>query len=80
MAGGDLPLTWYRLMDKKERYHSYLLRIWLHQIHGRSTWRASLDETRSGERVGFPDLRSLINYLCQKFPEEEDNQSELAEN
>jgi len=66
-------------MDKKERYHSYLLRIWFHEIQGRSIWRASLDETRGGERIGFPNMKSLINYLCQKFPEEECNQSESVE-
>jgi hypothetical protein len=66
-------------MDEKETYHSYLLRIWLHEACGKTNWCASLEETRSGERIGFQDLKALLTYLSQSFPESNNEKLEQKE-
>ena len=47
-------------------YHSYLLRLWRESEHG--PWRVSLESVMTGERHGFPNLPSLLDFLqaeCQ---------------
>lgn len=66
-------------MYKKEGYHSYLLRIWLHEAAGKTSWRASLEGTRSGERIGFEDLKALVAFLSLKYPEGEDDLAEQVQ-
>jgi hypothetical protein len=63
-------------MDINCRYFSYLLRIWLAGDGSRSQWRASLEDTRSGERKGFSSLEALFDYLrrqsgCDAGPKED---------
>jgi hypothetical protein len=40
---------------------SYLLRLWRDGPGGR--WHASLQDVKSGERIGFADLERLFAYL-----------------
>jgi hypothetical protein len=40
---------------------SYLLRLWRDKPAGK--WHASLQDVRSGERIGFADLERLFAYL-----------------
>ena len=40
---------------------SYLLRLWRDEPGGR--WRMSLQDVKSGERIGFADLERLFAYL-----------------
>ena len=42
-------------------YHAGLLRLWREGAGG--TWRASLQDAESGERIGFADLERLFAYL-----------------
>ncbi len=46
-------------------YLAYLLRLWQVLEHGTFTWRASLEDARSGERIVFMDLDALIAHLRQ---------------
>ena len=43
-------------------YFSYLLRLW-REVEGTAVWRASLQDPRTGERVGFASLDDLFKYL-----------------
>jgi len=42
-------------------YYACLLRLWREGAGG--VWRASLQLTEGGERVGFADLEQLLAYL-----------------
>jgi hypothetical protein len=42
-------------------YRSYLLRLWCEASDRR--WRASLEETQTGKRIGFASLEQLFVYL-----------------
>ena len=53
-------------MEEDSRYYSYLLRIWLAGDRDPPTWRASLEDTHTGERLGFASLQALCQYLEQK--------------
>ncbi len=46
-------------------YRSYLLRIWQADGSAASGWRASLEDPRTGERVGFANLEQLFAFLMQ---------------
>ena len=48
-------------LDQKD-YQSYLLRLWRVKDDGDS-WRASLQDVRSGKLLGFSDLEELFAYL-----------------
>ena len=48
--------------NQKEIYCSYLLRIWIEPTDGDS-WRFSLEDTKTGKRVGFASMRKLVDYL-----------------
>ena len=54
------------MSEGQPRHLSYLLRLWQIESQGRLVWRASLQEARSGERRGFPDLEALIAYLREE--------------
>jgi hypothetical protein len=44
-------------------YRAYLLRLWQVECDGQPEWRASLEDTHTGERRGFADLARLFNFL-----------------
>lgn len=61
---------------ERPAYLSYLLRLWRAPGGAGQPWRASLQDTLSGERQGFVDLEALTVYLrdqidLQSTPEEE---------
>ncbi len=47
-------------------YLSYLLRLWQTGSTGHATWRASLEDPHSGERLGFASLEDLVAFLQQQ--------------
>ena len=58
----------------KERYKAFLLRLWQVNQNGDHIWRASLEDTRTGERRGFASLEALMEYLrAQIKGDEKDN-------
>jgi len=48
---------------EKQGYLAYLLRLWQVKVHGKTTWRASLESSLTGERLGFASLDELFAYL-----------------
>ena len=42
---------------------SYLLRLWRVDSGAKEVWRASLENTLTGERKGFADIEALTQYL-----------------
>ena len=42
---------------------SYVLRLWQISDGERAVWRAALQDVRTGERIGFPDLDAAWRYL-----------------
>lgn len=50
-------------MDKQRRYYSYMLRLWETSNGERHIWRASLESPGTGQRRGFANLQSLVDYL-----------------
>ncbi len=44
-------------------YRSYLLRLWRVPCGVNQSWRASLEDTLTGQRTGFPDLEVLCAFL-----------------
>jgi hypothetical protein len=53
-------------------YHSFLLRLWQVMEDGKPTWRFSLEDPVSGERIGFSRLGELVDFLvatvCHEDP------------
>jgi hypothetical protein len=48
---------------ERPAYLSYLLRLWRAPGGAGEPWRASLQDTLSGERTGFADLEALCAFL-----------------
>lgn len=55
------------LTEEQLNYVSYLLRLWQVQSAGRLIWRASLQSTATGERLGFADFESLVAFLLEEI-------------
>jgi hypothetical protein len=53
----------------RPHYYSYLLRLWLPGDEGDVAWHASLDDPKTDERLGFPTLQALWNYLQELIGE-----------
>jgi hypothetical protein len=51
------------MTEPQGRYSSYLLRLWQTASGGELVCRASLENARTGERVGFANLDDLFDYL-----------------
>jgi hypothetical protein len=49
--------------ESEGRYLAYMLRLWQVKGEGGSSWRASLEDVRTGERRGFASLEELFTYL-----------------
>lgn len=50
---------------QKPGYQSYLLRLWRENGEDWS-WRLSLQDTHTGERIGFACLEDLLRFLSDK--------------
>lgn len=46
----------------KFTYRSYLLRLW-RRGGAHAFWLVSLENPQSGERLGFPNLQAMMEYL-----------------
>jgi len=54
-------------MESNPHYFSFLLRIWLAGDGAGPQWRASLEDTHTGERMGFGSLEAMCAYLKQQL-------------
>lgn len=53
-------------MVNRLRYQAYLLRLWQVEDGGQLVWRASLEDSHTGERQGFPGIDALIAFLGEQ--------------
>jgi hypothetical protein len=55
------------MKNEPNRYYAYLLRLWPENANteGAAGWRATLEDARSGERLGFASLEQLFTHLMQ---------------
>jgi hypothetical protein len=51
------------MTDDKRAYQAYLLRLWRVNTGRSQVWHASLEDSQTGERKGFADLKSLYAFL-----------------
>ena len=66
-------------MDNAPRYYSYLLRVWLAGEGDQPHWRASLEDTHTGERSGFDSLAALCAYLHRRTGLISENKNDTQE-
>lgn len=67
-ADDDL-VDWNHMNDPSragdKTYRVYLLRLWRAEAPD-SSWRASLEYSHTGERIGFEGLEQLFAYLMEQ--------------
>ncbi len=51
------------MTDDRQPYQAYLLRLWRVNTGRSRVWHASVEDSRTGERQGFADLRGLLVFL-----------------
>jgi hypothetical protein len=56
----------------RQRYLSYLLRLWQTSDGKKTVWRASLQSPSSEERHGFASLEELMSFLKAQAERPED--------
>jgi hypothetical protein len=52
---------------ERPAYLSFLLRLWRAPGGVGQPWRASLEDTLTGQRRGFADLEALVAYLHEQI-------------
>ncbi len=52
--------------SKPSHYLSYLLRLWCTEQSPAACWRASLEDSHTGERIGFANLEELFAFLMEQ--------------
>ena len=52
--------------ERKTHYRSYLLRLWCASPANNGYWQASLDDSHTGERIGFASLEELFAFLMEQ--------------
>jgi hypothetical protein len=60
----------------RQRYLSYLLRLWQTSDGRGAVWRASLQSPGSGERHGFANLEELMDFLKAQAERSENERRE----
>lgn len=55
------------MIDEQRQYLSYLLRLWQERATSPAVWRASLENSRTGEVVGFADTMQLFAFLQEQL-------------
>jgi hypothetical protein len=58
--------------QQRQRYLSYLLRLWQTSDGKQTVWRASLQSPHSEERHGFASLEDLMDFLKAQTEKTED--------
>jgi len=57
------------MRDEKQRYLSFLLRLWPVKENEHTVWRASLESSHTGERWGFAGLDAVCAFLRRRISE-----------
>lgn len=58
---------------QRDRYQSYLLRLWQEECDGGLVWRASVESVQTRERWGFVGLPALFTFLDQQVQATKDD-------
>ena len=64
------------LFDKPPHYRSYLLTFWEERSQDsktRKVWRFSLEDPRTGQRLGFADLEALVIFMRMELERAQEN-------
>lgn len=56
-------------MAERDGYRAYLLRLWQDPGAGSTRWRASLEDSRTGIRLGFSSIARLHDFLLDQTGE-----------
>jgi hypothetical protein len=67
---------------EQSRYLAYMLRLWQVKTAKKTTWRASLESSLSGERQGFASLDDLFEFLRREtdaLSRKEDDEGQAGE-
>lgn len=48
-------------------YQAFVLRMWLDHEPDHQAWRFSLEDTQTGERLGFANLERLAHFLIGRM-------------
>jgi hypothetical protein len=64
-------------MSNRQRYLSYLLRLWQTSDDGEQIWRASLETPGTGERQGFASIEDLIRFLRDRTEAQSEGSDDL---
>ncbi len=56
-----------KMADDQRTYYAYLLRLWRVNSGRATVWHASLEDSQTGERKGFADLRGLLVFLEEQI-------------
>jgi hypothetical protein len=59
------PTKPFNVESKPGQRRSYLLRLWCSNAQEVTCWQASLEDPRTGERIGFTNLEHLFAYLME---------------
>jgi hypothetical protein len=62
----------------RQRYLSYLLRLWQTSDGKKAIWRASLQSPNSEVRHGFTSLEDLMEFLTAQTEQSEDERRESS--
>ena len=54
-------LQGFHMKETPDTYQAFLLRLW--RDSPQADWRLSLEDTRTGTKLGFPDGKQLLTYL-----------------
>ena len=52
--------------ERQRPYLAYLLRLWQIQDKGKISWRASLENAHTGEKLAFAHLDQLVAFLRER--------------
>jgi hypothetical protein len=54
------------MQQDPSRYRAYMLRLWRVEDGAETPWRASLQNVRTGQRLGFAGLDEAIAHLREE--------------
>ena len=54
------------MTERQRPYLAYLLRLWQIQNKGKISWRASLENAHTGEKLAFAHLDQLVAFLREQ--------------
>ena len=66
------------MKEKDEMYRSYLLRLWQITQDDHFSWRASLENTKTGDRQAFESLDDFFNHVQKLTGQKRDRKEKTS--